>query len=75
MGALALIFLLIFIGIVQHALVVTLIWLVARRRKSWARYVLCALFMPLTIPHFLRQALVAFRCLSARRDVGHGRSW
>jgi Na+/proline symporter len=54
-----LIFLLAFIGIVV-ALLIVLIWLVARRRKSWARYAVCALYA-VTVPHFLRQALVAFR--------------
>ena len=39
---------------------VTLTRLAARRRKGWARYILCVLYV-LSLPHYLRQTLIAFR--------------
>jgi hypothetical protein len=55
LDALAMAFLLFFFGIMAAALA-GLIWLVARRRMGWGRYVVCVLFI-LLVPHFLRQAL------------------
>jgi hypothetical protein len=56
---LVIVFILMFITVIIAG-ISTLIWLVARRRKGWARYVVCGLYV-MTIPHFLRQVLGAFR--------------
>jgi hypothetical protein len=46
--------------VIVVGLLTILIWLAARQRRNWARYILCALYL-VSIPHFMRQAMMTFR--------------